>query len=188
MISTTRSAAVLLALSLAACGASHAATEPVPAQTAAAKPAPAQPVSLGTELTSVPAGTELRVRLDRPISELDAEPGDWVSAHVAESVYSDGVLAIPAGTRVMGHVVATDGAVGPALSVRFDVAELDGSPIAMHASPVEPVGSLSGGALDLRLERDVRLHALEPSGKPGEFYAPGPSTDPEEDPSYTPRR
>ncbi len=60
---------------------------------------PASPVSL-----TVPAGTELAIRMNQTINVKHAVAGEHFSGEVAEPVVRDGVTVIPKGTHVSGRV------------------------------------------------------------------------------------
>jgi len=53
---------------------------------------------------SVPAGTALRVSLDRTLTTFSNKPGDTFSGHVTQAVVLDGKTVIPAGATVEGKV------------------------------------------------------------------------------------
>ena len=52
----------------------------------------------------LPAGTPLRIQLETALSTGDARPGDSFAGRVAETVYLNGQVAIPAGAIVEGRV------------------------------------------------------------------------------------
>jgi hypothetical protein len=60
---------------------------------------PAAPISL-----TVPAGTELAIRINQHISVKTSRAGDHFSGEVVEPVMSNGALVIPRGTPVSGRV------------------------------------------------------------------------------------
>lgn len=80
-----------------ASSAAPAAARPTPRPTE--RPAP-QPVSI-----AVPAGTNLHVVLDQPISSETAHAGDKFTATLVEPVLVHGQAAIPLNAHVSGHVV-----------------------------------------------------------------------------------
>jgi type IV secretory pathway VirB10-like protein len=53
---------------------------------------------------TVPAGTTLEAELTRTVSSATAEVGDTFRARVAQGIHEDGVLAIPAGSELVGEV------------------------------------------------------------------------------------
>lgn len=63
--------------------------------------APVQPVNL-----TVPAGTELAVRINERIDVKHAAPGEHFSGEIVEPVIRDGNLLIPRGTPVRGRIDA----------------------------------------------------------------------------------
>jgi hypothetical protein len=70
---------------------------------------------------SVPDGTEIQVRLDRTLSSKTARQEDRIEASVAEPVRVDGVVAIPAGTSVLGTVQHVEPAQRPAKGGRMEL-------------------------------------------------------------------
>jgi type IV secretory pathway VirB10-like protein len=100
------------------------------------RPAPAPPA---TRRQTVPAGTAIAATLNNDLSSATAQVGDGVTAHVTQDVYTGGVRAIPAGSRLLGEVVDAQGLrrVGgrARLGVRFTSVELpDGSRAPIDAS------------------------------------------------------
>lgn len=53
---------------------------------------------------TVPAGTALRVSLDRTLTTFSNKPGDTFSGHLKQAVMLDGKTVIPAGATVEGKV------------------------------------------------------------------------------------
>jgi hypothetical protein len=123
--------------------------------------APRQPEPLWVTL---PAATPLEVELITPLSSDESLIGDIVEAQVARDVVRDGLVAIPAGSRLSGTVsdVAAAKKIGgqARLSVDFDrLTTLDGQTVYVSA-PLDGVarsqkkkdaatigGSAAGGAL-----------------------------------------
>jgi hypothetical protein len=68
-------------------------------QPAAAPVQPAAPLSL-----TVPAGTELAIRINERISVKSSRAGDHFSGEVVEPVDSNGTMVIPKGTPVSGRI------------------------------------------------------------------------------------
>lgn len=58
---------------------------------------------------TVPSGTSVAAEMLQTVSSATAAPGDGVSARVADNVYADGGLAIPAGSRLYGTVTEAQG-------------------------------------------------------------------------------
>jgi hypothetical protein len=72
----------------------------------AAGPAPAaQPGQPPAVSISVPAGTELAIRIDQRISVRNSRAGDRFNGNVVDPVVSNGTVIIPNGTPVSGRVV-----------------------------------------------------------------------------------
>jgi glucose/arabinose dehydrogenase len=79
------------------------ATDAPPPATQASTPAPATPAPPPTLV--IPAGTELRVRLDQDLGSKISQPGDSFGATVADDVVVDGRTVIPRGARAEGTVI-----------------------------------------------------------------------------------
>jgi hypothetical protein len=94
-----------------------------PSPTAASAPAPQTPPPPAA--VNLPAGTQLRVRLDRDLGSKISHAGDSFAATVADGVVLDGQTIIPKGARAEGTVISA-----------------------------RPLGRFKGGAvLEVRLER-----------------------------------
>lgn len=87
----------------AASGPSQEAPPAPPAQ-AAAPPPPAPPASI-----VIPAGTELRVRLDQDLGSKISHAGDSFPATVSDDVVVDGRTVIPQGAEAEGTVIDAKG-------------------------------------------------------------------------------
>lgn len=102
-------------------------------------PRPAEPASLA-RVVSLPAGTELDVRLIDGVSSDESHEGDPVRALVATDVVRDGALAIPAGAQLSGRVVDISAArrIGgrSRIVLAFDRLELGGEAHALTAGLV----------------------------------------------------
>ena len=101
------------------------------------------------QAATLPAGTELEVELDRPVSSATARREERVSASVARPVVVDGRVVIPAGTRVDGWVRQAEPASPPLhggrLDLAFDRLVLDGG----RSMPLESrVVSVGQGAIN----------------------------------------
>jgi hypothetical protein len=92
--------------------------------------APAKPVEELRELT-IPTGTTFTVALDDSVGSATSRVEDPVRAHVIKPVSLDGVVAVPAGSKVSGTVVEAvrSGRVkGLAhVGIRFDTLRTDGA-------------------------------------------------------------
>lgn len=73
-----------------------------------------------------PAGTVLRVRLNRALSTERSRPGDRFDGVLDSAVSSDVKEILPKGTKVEGHVVATREPGQSVLSVTLDWFECNG--------------------------------------------------------------
>jgi hypothetical protein len=67
------------------------------------------------------AGTEISVQLEERLNSKTARREDRVAASVFRPVRADGVLALPAGTRVRGVVVDAEAAQRPSKSGRLEI-------------------------------------------------------------------
>jgi type IV secretory pathway VirB10-like protein len=106
------------------------------------EPAAPEPEEVRLEPVRVPAGTVLEVEMLDTISSENSHPGDTFRARVSGSVRSDGRVAIPSGSEVMGEVteaVPLRKIGGQArLAVRFtDLVLPDGSTVPIDASFVQ---------------------------------------------------
>lgn len=88
------------------------ATTSSPSQPSASKPRerrPRTPAAPKTppppQVVELPAGTEIRVRLDQDLSSKDSQAGETFPATVAEDVAVNGAVVIPKGSRANGTVV-----------------------------------------------------------------------------------
>lgn len=109
-----------------------------PAQGAAAGTPPS-----GVQLTVIPAGTRIRVRLNQTLSTRDNRTGDSFTGRVADPVRVDGQTVIPAGARARGVVTeakARGRFKGQAvLAIRLDSVSADGHTYRIRTSHVERV-------------------------------------------------
>jgi hypothetical protein len=89
---------------------------------------------------SLPAGTQIMIRLDQSISSKTARPEDRITATVAEPVRLDGRVVIPVGTEVHGVVrdVSTADRLsrGGKLQLSFDNMRLDSRRLDMRTRVV----------------------------------------------------
>jgi hypothetical protein len=77
---------------------------------------------------SIPAGTVLPVRLDSTLSSVTSHAGQRITARVMQTVPLQGGSIVPAGAKVIGHIV--DVSANPAtVSVVFDTLETRGEKI-----------------------------------------------------------
>ena len=95
-------------------------------------------------IVALPAATELELELTAPLSSESSLAGERVVALLPESVFAEGVEAIPAGSRVVGSVVEAVPQKkfgGQArLTVLFDAVEMPGGYRAEIQAPFEVVG------------------------------------------------
>jgi hypothetical protein len=73
------------------------------------------------DVSSIPDGTEIAIRLDRSVSSKTARPEDRIEASVTEPVRVGGTVAVPAGASVTGIVQAVEAARRPAHGGRLEL-------------------------------------------------------------------
>ena len=71
---------------------------------------------------TIPAETEMQVRLDTPLSSRTARPEDRFEGTVMMPVYADNRMVVAAGARVRGTVVSAEPANRPARGGKLDLA------------------------------------------------------------------
>jgi len=89
----------------------------------------------------VPAGTDLALALETPLSTETARVGDSFSARTVEPIEVEGKLAIPVGTEVRGHVshAAESGKVKGRAEISLELDRLvtaAGEEVALKADPI----------------------------------------------------
>ena len=104
-------------------------------------PAPAaQPVLGWVPDTVIPAGTELRVRLDRALSTSGNRPGDRFTGSLVEEITANHRTALPRGIGVSGHIrlcAPSNRPEHPAvLSLTLDRVDLDGRTYQVATAPL----------------------------------------------------
>lgn len=106
---------------------------PPPQQSYAPPQVPYYPTP--TSPVTIPAGTLLRVRLSEPIDTSRTKDGTTFQATAATDVYQGGVLAIPRGATLTGHVVESKdgGRLGGSATLRL---QLDNVNLAGHVFPI----------------------------------------------------
>jgi hypothetical protein len=89
----------------------------------------------------LPNGTEIRVRLEEPLSSKTSRVEERVIATVTESVTRNGRTAVPAGTEIRGTVASVSRAQRPSkggrLELEFDQMVVDGRRLGMDARVVK---------------------------------------------------
>jgi len=114
--------------------------EPAPDAAASAAAQPAAPAWVDV---TIPAGTEVRIRLTDAVSSQTAAIGAPVEGELEDSVVADGRVALPAGARVHGTVTdahALKKVGGQArLALQFTTIEVEG-----HSIPIEAAFSRIG--------------------------------------------
>ena len=97
-------------------------------------------------VVTIPAGTKLRLALETPLSSETARSGDAIAAELTDPVRVEGVEALAAGRRLLGHVEeaasAQAGEGRGRMTLRFDSLEAPGGrldvkarPLVLHAPP-----------------------------------------------------
>lgn len=88
-----------------------------------------------------PAGSVLRVRLDRELDSGHSRPGDRFTGTLDSPLIASGAEVLPKATVVYGHVVSAHSSKGQALlSVTLDSCQFNGSSIPLSTSIVSRVG------------------------------------------------
>ena len=109
---------------------------------------PARPEQPLTPVT-LPKDTLLKVRTSEPLDSKRAKDGTPVEFTVVRDVYAGGILAIPRGATVHGHVVdqKNAGAVGGSaqLGLKIESLDLSGHDYALDSAPVEVKGPNKAG-------------------------------------------
>lgn len=80
------------------------------AQAAPPPPAPAPPPQPVTRTITLPAGTSLPVRITQTLDSGTTQEGDKFTGAIASDILSDGIVVLPQGTPVTGHVDAVQDA------------------------------------------------------------------------------
>ena len=98
------------------------------------------PATARGRATDLPDGTEIRIRLEEPVSSKTARVEERVDATVVQSVTRDGRTAIPAGSAVRGTVSRVERAQRPSkggrVEMTFDSLVVDGQQVGMDARVV----------------------------------------------------
>lgn len=114
----------------------------------------------------LPDGTEIRIRLEEPVSSKTARVEERVDATVVQSVTRNGQTAIPAGTAVRGTVSRVERAQRPSkggrVEMTFDSLVVNGQQVGMDARVVKVnegvdkskagLGAVIGGVLGAVLD------------------------------------
>ncbi len=77
---------------------------PAPAVAQAPPPPPPPPPPPAVHSVTLPAGNALPVRVTQTLDSANAQPGDAFSGAIATDIVQDGMLMIPRGSIVTGHV------------------------------------------------------------------------------------
>lgn len=146
-----------LMFSLAACQSSTEKAE-AEKESGAVASAPAAP-RVQTVTVTVPAGTELEVRLMTPLDTGKVTEGATFEGTLATPLVAGGSEVAPVGAKVSGtvtHVVSSGRLTRPAeLSLRLDSIEMGGKRVAVSTEPLElkgeghakrNIGMIGGGA------------------------------------------
>ena len=76
----------------------------MPGILAGAAQSPAPPSKDARVATALPLGTRVCAMLDESVNSRKAKAGDAISARVVLAVVSQGIVLLPEGSRVTGHV------------------------------------------------------------------------------------
>ena len=117
-----------------------------------------QDPNLRANITAIPKGTTLMIRMDQPVNSESSKMGDPISATVEADVFLDNRLVVPAGSIVYGSVssVRHTGRVGQhgQLEMRFDALRTpDGmtTPIQAHVVTTDNTGIIKGNTEQARV-------------------------------------
>jgi hypothetical protein len=96
------------------------------------------------------SGTAFNMALSTPVDSKKAKPGDNVNARTTEAVKSGGRMALPKGTKLVGHVTRASarakGDSESALAITFDRAILkDGKEVPLNVA-IQAIASAQAGA------------------------------------------
>jgi hypothetical protein len=112
--------------------------------TAVVVSAPAQPAAAATrtDLSALPAGTAVRMKLETPISTRSSTPGERFAGRVIEAVKLNGKTVIPVGAGLEGRVLRADEPRRirgtPTIDLRPDLVVMpDGQRLALNAVVVD---------------------------------------------------
>jgi hypothetical protein len=83
---------------------------PAPVVTQAAPPAPPPPPTPVVHNITLPAGTAIPVRITQTLDSATTETGDKFTGAIASDIIVDGMVVLPQGTPVTGHVDAAQDA------------------------------------------------------------------------------
>lgn len=116
-------------------------------------PQPYAPQAYAPSCCLARAGTEVAVELVDPVGTRDKKAGDSFALRLAAPLIVDGQIAIPAGTRGVGHVVQASGAglggKGAKLVVSADYLVVKGGTIPLQGMQLTGVGKDRSTAADL---------------------------------------
>jgi hypothetical protein len=83
--------------------------QPAPAVAQAPPPPPPPPVPVAHNIT-LPAGTAIPVRITQTLDSATTQTGDKFTGEIASDIIEDGMVVLPQGTPVTGHVDAAQDA------------------------------------------------------------------------------
>jgi hypothetical protein len=106
------------------------------------------------EAVAIPAGTQLALRLETPLSSAQSHPGDRVVARVERATGEDGTVALPGGTVLEGRVTEAAGSGRVSGRARVSVA-FDRIVVRGRSHPLEAT-TISAEAADTH-ERDAKI-------------------------------
>jgi outer membrane biosynthesis protein TonB len=86
------------------------APQPMPAPVAAAPPSPPPPATPVVHTITLSAGTTIPVRITQTLDSASTQTGDKFTGEIASDIIEDGMVVLPQGTQVTGHVDAAQDA------------------------------------------------------------------------------
>jgi hypothetical protein len=136
-----------LIITLAILGTALGQSEPDNPAKASDQPTSAQTTSSQAPADELQPGSLIYVELNKSIDSKKAKVGDPVAAKAIQAVLSRGKLAIPKGSKIIGHLTAVKShskdQPGAELGIAFDRAELkDGTHVSLASAGIQAIGSV----------------------------------------------
>lgn len=126
------------------------------------RPLTSEAMPLRGRVSTLPKGSTMIVKLDQPLSSYSSNLGDTISATVENSVFANDMMAIPAGSAIIGQIVNVTrakrlGRHGEVDVRFFQVKTPDGSviPLQGHVVTKDNTGALRGDTYTMDLIKGV---------------------------------
>lgn len=137
-----------LIITVAILGTALGQSEPNNPTKATDQPAPGQSTASPGPASELQPGSLIYAELNKSIDSKKAKVGDPVVAKAIQAVLSRGKLAIPKGSKIIGHLTAakshTKDQPGAELGITFDRAELkDGTQVSLASASIQALGSIT---------------------------------------------